>query len=115
MYAAVCFASVDGSIGKVDRSTLSQQSLMELLIFGLDQAEEICGSRDDPAEVSTWKVVICNDEGEIEEFSTAQNKNKYTGTLDLPYLPSSVTGFPHTAAECVYVSKGTCKLNKRLN
>ena len=39
VYAAVSFACADDGIGKCDRSTLSQQDLMELFIFGLAEPE----------------------------------------------------------------------------
>ncbi|KNH04549.1 hypothetical protein XU18_4233 [Perkinsela sp. CCAP 1560/4] len=68
MYASVYFACADNGIGRVDRSMVSQQDLMELFIFGLNEPEKICGNRDDPDDVCEWKGVICNADGEVEEF-----------------------------------------------
>ena len=51
IHAGVFIACADPGMGRFDRSTLSQQSLMELFIFGLDRADTICGRRDDPVEV----------------------------------------------------------------
>ena len=55
VYVGVFFACADDGIGRFDRSMLSQQSLMELFIFGLNKPEKICGNRDDPADVCEWK------------------------------------------------------------
>ena len=55
VYATVYFTCADDGIGRFDRSTASQQSLMELFIFGLNEPEKICGNQDDPADVCEWK------------------------------------------------------------
>ena len=68
VYSVVFFACVDDGIEKFDRLMLSQQDLMELFIFGLNEPEKICGSRDDPADVCEWKGVKCNADGEVEDF-----------------------------------------------
>ncbi|KNH05998.1 hypothetical protein XU18_3072 [Perkinsela sp. CCAP 1560/4] len=89
MFAAFFIACDDG-IGRVDRSMLSQQELMELFIFGLNEPEEICGSRDDPADVCEWEGVKCNVDGEVERFLWISKKEDGTGTLGFEFLPCSM-------------------------
>ena len=90
VYAVVYFACADDGIGRFDRSMLSQQGLMELFIFGLNEPEKICGNRDDPADVCEWKRVICNGDGEVEEFQWSDKEEPGTGTLGLGFLPCSM-------------------------
>ncbi|KNH05783.1 hypothetical protein XU18_3228 [Perkinsela sp. CCAP 1560/4] len=88
MSAVVFFAVANDGIGKVDRSTLSQQTLMELFIFGLDKAEKIYGSRDAPGEVCEWNGVTCNAGREVVKFRWAEKSG--TGTLGFEFLPDSM-------------------------
>ena len=60
MRTTVFLTCADDGLGRFDRSTLSQQSLMELFIFGMDRVEDILASPDDPREVCMWKGVTCN-------------------------------------------------------
>ena len=89
MFAAFFIACDDG-IDRFDRSTLPQQTLMELFIFGLNDPEKICGSRDDPADVCEWEGVKCNVDGEVEKFYWIGEREHGTGTLGLEFLPCSM-------------------------
>ena len=90
MYAFVYFACADDGIGKFDRSMLSQQDLMELFIFGLNEPDKICGSREDPADVCGWEGVKCNAHGEVEEFVWKHYFEDGTGTIGFEFLPWSM-------------------------
>ncbi|KNH03754.1 hypothetical protein XU18_4830 [Perkinsela sp. CCAP 1560/4] len=90
MFPTAFFACADDGIGKVDRSTLSQQALMELFILGLENVEDICGSRDEPSAVCTWEGVRCNSDGEVEAFQWKFKRKAGTGTIGLKFLPSSM-------------------------
>ena len=72
---------------------LSQQTLMELFIFGFDNVENICGSRDDPRDVCTWEGVKCNTEGEVVGFtwSYMNDGEGGTGTIAFKFVPCTMT------------------------
>ena len=90
VYVGVFFACADDGIGRFDRSMLSQQSLMELFLFGLAKPEKICRHRDDPADVCEWKKVKCNGDGEVEEFRWVFKQENGTGTVGFEFLPCSI-------------------------
>ena len=89
-YVGVYFTCADDGIGRFDRSTASQQSLMELFIFGLNEPEKICGSQEDPDDVCEWKGVKCNVHGEVEEFHWNFKQDNGIGTVGLEFLPWSM-------------------------
>ncbi|KNH05784.1 leucine-rich repeat protein [Perkinsela sp. CCAP 1560/4] len=89
MFSEVCFACVDGGIGRFDRSTLSQQTLMELFLFGLENSDEICGNRDAPDEMCEWNGVTCSN-GEVERINWSYDHNFDAGTLRFEVLPESL-------------------------
>ena len=59
--------AVDPSIGRVDRASLPQQALMEMLIEGITNKEKICGHVDEPRDIEVWKGVSIED-GEVVEI-----------------------------------------------
>ena len=85
MHAVVYFACADNCIGRFDRSTLPQQTLMELFIFGLDGVNKICGCRNNPVEVCEWGDVICSADGKVRDSGS----KSLQGTLSVECLPSS--------------------------
>ena len=90
MHTSVYFACADDGIGRFDRSMLSQQDLMELFIFELNEPEKICGNRDDLADVCEWKGVTCSADKDIEKFLWINKKEDGTGTLGFEFLPWSM-------------------------
>ena len=49
--------TADPSLGRVDRASVPQQALMEMLIEGITNKEEICGDADEPNDIEEWKCV----------------------------------------------------------
>ncbi|KNH06432.1 Tyrosine-sulfated glycopeptide receptor 1 [Perkinsela sp. CCAP 1560/4] len=90
MFTAAFIECADNCIGRFDRSTLPQQTLMELFIFGLDEVNGICGNRDNLTEVCTWKGVTCNADWEVEIFKWSNTYPDGTGTVSLEFLPYSM-------------------------
>ena len=69
---------------------LSQQNLMEIFIFGLNEPEKICSSRDDPDDVCEWQGVECNADGEVAMFEWTDKNEDGAGTLGFEFLPWSM-------------------------
>ncbi|KNH06506.1 hypothetical protein XU18_2641 [Perkinsela sp. CCAP 1560/4] len=68
MLAVVLFTASDDGVSKFDRSTLPQQNLMEFFIFGFDEPEKLCGSRENPNEGCRWRNATCNADREVNKF-----------------------------------------------
>ena len=68
MLAVVLFTASDDGVSKFDRSTLPQQNIMEFFIFGFDEPEKLCGSRENPNEGCRWRNATCNADREVNKF-----------------------------------------------
>ncbi|KNH05371.1 polygalacturonase inhibitor [Perkinsela sp. CCAP 1560/4] len=115
VYATVYFACSDDVIRRFDRLTVSQQDLMELFTFGLDQVDAICGKRDSPAEVCKWTGMMCNADGEFKEFEWIFNHQDGGGTLGFEFLPWSmeiVEMFRNTLSGTIRLSDLPGKMNE---
>ena len=87
MCAFQIFFTVDPSLGRVDYSLLSDQTLMEMLIEGFDdetkkEYQDIDGSYLD---VCTWSGVLCYDLQRVIEVEI--DFTKMSGSLELWYVP----------------------------
>mmetsp|Transcript_9578 Transcript_9578/g.14523 ORF Transcript_9578/g.14523 Transcript_9578/m.14523 type:complete len:232 (-) Transcript_9578:21-716(-) len=108
--------TADSALGKVNKSTLSQQTLMELFIEGISNKELICGSTEDPTRISTWNGLTLSAAFEVVEIRwryldlsgsialqwlpmtteklsierTILGQRKLSGTLDFTSLPESL-------------------------
>uniref|UniRef100_A0A7S4NKW1 Leucine-rich repeat protein n=1 Tax=Paramoeba aestuarina TaxID=180227 RepID=A0A7S4NKW1_9EUKA len=108
----VYFTAIDPSIGKIDKSALSQQTLMELFVDGITNKERFCGLAHHPRDLSEWRELYLNDSGDVIKFDvfsyylrgsialewlplSAQiinmRSNFLSGTLDLEHLPDGLT------------------------
>ncbi|KNH03847.1 hypothetical protein XU18_4801 [Perkinsela sp. CCAP 1560/4] len=86
------FCGVDPAIGRVDYASLPQQALMEMLIAGLENIDEICGSGDAPDDVADWHGVKVDAESS-EVIGISWEDLATGGSLDLQWLPSTVCYF----------------------
>mmetsp|Transcript_20885 Transcript_20885/g.32577 ORF Transcript_20885/g.32577 Transcript_20885/m.32577 type:complete len:220 (-) Transcript_20885:27-686(-) len=82
----------DISLGKVDKSSFSQQTLMELVIEKItDNKEKICGDAENPKDLLFWCMPIWGLKLEHEEVTRISlYKGGFKGSLQLEWLPSSV-------------------------
>ena len=78
---------VDPSLGKVDKSSFSQETLMEILIADLEENAFMFGPKDDPRPIALWKGLRMEDE-------TVQcivwGVSNLIGSINLKYLPATV-------------------------
>ena len=85
---------VDPTLGKVDKPSLSTQTLMEIFIEGIENREVICGNAEEPAEVEKWRGFEYSEEDTTDEeekhFGIEWISLKLVGTIDLQWLPPTV-------------------------
>ncbi|KNH06036.1 hypothetical protein XU18_3053, partial [Perkinsela sp. CCAP 1560/4] len=86
-FELVFLDAVDPSLGRVDHESLPQHALMEMVIEGITNKEEICVDVDEPKDIEEWKGVTIED-GQVIEIDW--NGFKLSGSLHLQWLPSSV-------------------------
>mmetsp|Transcript_39932 Transcript_39932/g.63110 ORF Transcript_39932/g.63110 Transcript_39932/m.63110 type:complete len:260 (-) Transcript_39932:49-828(-) len=85
------FSFADTSVGKIDKSSLSQQTLMELLFQGLKNTQGICSTGTAPTEISHWGFTETNDSQEV--ISINWSFRDLRGTMDMRWIPESVESF----------------------
>ncbi|KNH08109.1 hypothetical protein XU18_1325 [Perkinsela sp. CCAP 1560/4] len=86
----VLLNTADPSLGRLDDASLSQQALMEVVIEGIANKEEICGDADEPIDIEEWKGVTVED-GEVVEIDWEQLYLE--GSFHSEWLPISVRNF----------------------
>ena len=92
MISSILFSGADPALGRFDHASLSPQAVMEMLIEGLEDVDKICGSREEPKDISDWKGVnVDEDTGEVTEIDWDYLELK--GSLDWKWLPSSLLLF----------------------
>ena len=84
--------SADSSIGRFDKNSLSDQTLMELLVDRLThQAKYILrDSTEEFKDKCTWECVTCDVEDNVVQIHFMQ---PYNGTLDFAFIPPKVRSF----------------------
>jgi len=80
--------SADSSLGKVDKSSFSQQTLMELFIQNIVHKELLCRDATEPADISEWTHVDLNAYGEVDAIHWQDTGVE--GQLGFQWLPDSV-------------------------
>ena len=90
MYAFQLLLSVDPSLGRVDYSLLSDQTLLEMLIDGFDDASKQPYQDNDGMyqDVCTWCCVTCDDDDRVIEVDI--DSTSVGGSLELCYIPPKV-------------------------
>ena len=94
-HALFLAVAVDPALGKIDKSSLPTQTLMEIFIEGIENKEIICGSTEEPTDVDEWEGFKYSDEHPNEDtekpFSINWNELDLVGSIDLQWLPSTVS------------------------
>eukprot|EP00009_Paramoeba_aestuarina_P007520 CAMPEP_0201523978 /NCGR_PEP_ID=MMETSP0161_2-20130828/21037_1 /ASSEMBLY_ACC=CAM_ASM_000251 /TAXON_ID=180227 /ORGANISM="Neoparamoeba aestuarina, Strain SoJaBio B1-5/56/2" /LENGTH=264 /DNA_ID=CAMNT_0047923225 /DNA_START=20 /DNA_END=814 /DNA_ORIENTATION=+ len=80
----------DAGCGKVEKSLLSQQTLMELLIAGVDAKEKLCRNTDDSVDISHWHHLTVNAQGDVTEIEW--DDQELSGYIDFQWLPETLEG-----------------------
>mmetsp|Transcript_24555 Transcript_24555/g.38293 ORF Transcript_24555/g.38293 Transcript_24555/m.38293 type:complete len:277 (-) Transcript_24555:109-939(-) len=92
------FVGADPSaLGRLNYESMSQQALMEMLIDGITNREEICGSKDAPEDISYWRRLVTDSDNNVKWIIFSFRK--LSGSVNLQWLPSTV--------EKVYLNENT--------
>mmetsp|Transcript_22253 Transcript_22253/g.34560 ORF Transcript_22253/g.34560 Transcript_22253/m.34560 type:complete len:228 (-) Transcript_22253:2-685(-) len=76
------------SLGKVDKASLPQQTLMELLIAQFENMDIIGITKENPKDISEWHGITLNDSGEVTEINWTWGD--FGGSIDLQWMPSTL-------------------------
>ena len=88
---ACCVSCVDPSLGKVDKASLPQQTLMELVLVTITDKEEICGPTENVCDIFQWEGVRLNENGNVIEVNWFMRGLQ--GTVEVGWLPPTVERF----------------------
>jgi len=102
---SILTADTSSILGRLDYHSLSQQTLMELLIDSIQNADVLRGPRDAPKDISQWSGVKLNAAGEVTDIEW---RISLKGSIALEWLPSTVSSF------CIHLNKleGTVDLSR---
>ena len=90
MCAFQLFLSVDPSLGRVDYSFLSDQTLMEILIERFhDETKGECQENNGIyLDVCEWSCIKCDDDDRVIRIE--RDSENISGSIDLCYVPPKV-------------------------
>ena len=93
MYAFQLIFSIDPSLGRVDYSLMSDQTLMEMLIDGFDDQtkKQYQDKHGMYVDVCEWSCIECDDDERIVQIDI--ESSRITGSLELCYVPPKVKRF----------------------
>ena len=87
--------AIDPSLGRMDRSTLSQQALMELLIDGIRYKRLFEENHKNYKDIAGWCGVTLSESGAVE--SICWGGMNLDGFLDWQWIPRTVVSFDATS------------------
>ena len=90
MCACAIFLGIDTSLGRVDYSLLSDQTLMEMLIRGFDDESQKEFQDNDGMhlDVCKWSCIKCDDDERVVEID--KNNEDLSGSIEISYVPPKV-------------------------
>uniref|UniRef100_A0A7S4KVK1 Leucine-rich repeat protein n=1 Tax=Paramoeba aestuarina TaxID=180227 RepID=A0A7S4KVK1_9EUKA len=81
-----CLAMTDDfPVGRFDEFSLSDQSLIELLISGFPSSKKYRDQNGDVLEITSMQGIECNADGQVETLDISYTRHK--GSLDMRWLP----------------------------
>ena len=82
------FAAIDHCLGRIDHKSLSDQTLMELFIDGLDENSKAKYQNDDASyvDVCDWGLVECDADARVVQISY----QIVSGTIQFSFIPLRV-------------------------
>jgi len=94
-FQSTLLTAADNSyLGRVDKASLSTQTLMELFIASIENREVICGSAEEPEDIDQWDGLTYSRDHHAE---ATENSIKITwhsldlsGTIDLQWISPTV-------------------------
>ena len=92
----ILLTAIDPSIGKVDQSTLSQQTTMELLVENIMNVTKVTGDFEAPNTIDKWKGITLDASGNVKCINWEHQYN-LNGPLPLQWLPHTLRGIDVTA------------------
>mmetsp|Transcript_10919 Transcript_10919/g.16500 ORF Transcript_10919/g.16500 Transcript_10919/m.16500 type:complete len:217 (-) Transcript_10919:61-711(-) len=85
MHLLLRFSSPDLPLGKLDKASLPQQTLMELVIEKIENKEQLYGISKDPSTIANWSCTRFDAEGKI--VGIIAEWQDLSGSLQLEWLP----------------------------
>mmetsp|Transcript_6946 Transcript_6946/g.10518 ORF Transcript_6946/g.10518 Transcript_6946/m.10518 type:complete len:253 (-) Transcript_6946:64-822(-) len=79
------FCLLDPSLGKIDKSSMSHQTLMEVFVQNITHSEKVCGSKENPKSISEWNHVIVDEKSEV--IGIDWDFGKLHGSVSFDWLP----------------------------
>ena len=81
-------------LGRLDPAYLSDQTLMEMLVAGFENREDFLDENENYKDIKEWPcVAFRRDKLYLIEFEGDADDSSYGGSLNLRFIPESVTFF----------------------
>ena len=91
----IVISSVDSNLARVSKASLSQQTLMELLVQDFSEIAQyqFQGRGAEFHPTCEWRGVQCNDDDEVFEISWDESFPDQKVPMDFAFIPPTVTTF----------------------
>ena len=89
MWKSLLLLTLDPHLGRVDISTLSEQTLMEMVVENLsdDTKKAFQDENEMFLDVCKWRIVECDEDGQVVRCQTSCSLG---GTIQLSFLPRQI-------------------------
>ena len=92
---SILILTADPSLGRFDRSAMSEQTCMEMLVEKLIDVSKfrLQDAQGGFLDIAEWFFVDCDADGHVIKINTIGEQASFTGEMDLLYLPTHVGTF----------------------